>query len=253
MFTNTVVEKLERGNVVIGCQVRTRSPMIAELYGYCGFDFVFIEGEHFPYDMESVLDVVRACDCVGIEPFLRIPCVDEGKILQSLDLGVKGMFFPHVDSGADAKRIMDAGKYAPEGNRGYSNTSRATEYGGLPMDAYKKQANKNTMMIPFVESKAAVERLEEILATGVDAIHIGPGDLSESFGQPINSGAVQGAMDYVVKTATKVGIPVAAPAATAEEAVSLIRRGFRIISFSSDLALLRSTCSKALGEIRSKL
>ena len=229
--------------------------MIAEVYGSCGFDYVFIEGEHFPYNIESVLHLIRACECGGIEPFLRIPDHDPGKILQYLDMGVKGMFFPHCDTGAQARAIMAAGKYAPVGARGFSNTSRATGYGMFPMDEYKAFANKNTMMIPFIESKEAVERIDEILAAHPDAIHLGPGDLSESYGTPASSQTVQRAIDHVIERCAGVGIPVAAPAATPEEAVTLIQRGVNMIDLSSDLMLLRavgrSTLDSIAGALRS--
>ena len=250
MRDNKVKEKLDRGEAVFGCQIRSRAPMIAEVFGKCGFDFVFIEGEHFPYNIESVLHLVRACECGGIEPFLRIPDHDAGKILQFLDMGVKGLFLPHCDSGDEARAIVDAGKYAPLGTRGFSNTSRATGYGTADMEAYKRQANAQTMLIPFVESKEAVERLDDILAAGVDALHVGPGDLSESYGCAVKDPVVQQAMDFVVKKAEAAGIPVAVPAATVPEAVAYLERGFRIISFSSDLMLLQSVCRKSLEEMR---
>ena len=84
--------------------------MIAEIYGQCGFDYVFIEGEHFPYGPESVLQMVRGCECGGIEPILRIVDHDPGKILQFLDMGVTGLLLPHCDTPQQAKAIMDAGK-----------------------------------------------------------------------------------------------------------------------------------------------
>lgn len=247
---NRVLEKLKRGEVVIGCQIRSCAPMIAEVYGACGFDYVFIDGEHFPYNVESVLEMVRACECGGIEPILRIVDQDPGKILQYLDMGVTGMIFPHCDSAADAKRIMHAGKYKPVGERGFSNTSRATGYGTLPMDVYKALANENTLMIPMIESRLAVENLDGILETGVDALHIGPGDLAESYGLPISDHTVQLAIDRVIEKAALAGVPVGAPAAAVDEAVSYIRRGIQMISFSSDLMLLRSIGTKSIDEIK---
>ena len=252
VHTNKVLEKLRRGEVAIGCQIRSCAPMIAEVYGACGFDYVFIEGEHFPYNIESVLHLVRACECGGLEPILRVVDHDPGKILQYLDMGVTGMIFPHCDSGAQAKEIMKAGKYTPQGERGFSNTSRATGYGTLPMDTYKEIANQNTIMMPMIESKESVDNLDEILAAGVDALHVGPGDLSESYGCPIASRTVQDALDLVVRKASLCGVPVGVPAATVDEAADFINRGFRLISFSSDLMLLRSICSASLKEIKQR-
>ena len=251
--SNRIWDKLKKGEPVIGCQIRTRSPMIAEVYGCCGFDYVFIEGEHVPDGPESVLDMVVACELAGIEPLLRIVDHDPGKILQALDMGVKGMIVPHCDSGAEARALMMAGKYGPIGERGFSNTSRATGYGTLPMETYKELANANTMIIPMIESRAAVENLDEILDAKVDALHIGPFDLAESYGASVHDKTVQQAIDTVLEKATAVGVPVATVSATPEEAARNLRKGFRMISFSSDLALLKSAGTRALEQIRSAL
>lgn len=250
---NRVLEKLRRGEPVIGCQIRSRSPMIAEIYGQCGFDYVFIEGEHFPYNPESVLQMVQGCECGNIEPILRIVDHDPGKILQFLDMGVTGLLFPHCDTPEQAKAIMEAGKYKPLGSRGFSNTSRSTGYGALPMEEYKAMANQNTMLIPMIESRRAVESLDEILAAGVDAIHLGPGDLAESYGFPVGHKAVQDAIDLVLAKAAEAGVPVGTVSANPGEAVQNLRRGFRMISYSSDLMLLREAGSRAIEQIREAL
>lgn len=251
--SNRILEKLHAGEPVIGCQIRTLNPMIAEVYGACGFDYVFIDGEHFPCQPLQVLDLVRGCELGGIEPVLRIVDHDPGKILQYFDMGVTGMIFPHCDSGEEAKALVKAGKYAPVGKRGFSNTSRATGYGTLPMSEYKRISNENCLLMPMVESKAAVENIDDIIASGIDVLQVGPGDLSDSYGLEISDPVVQNAMDYVVQKAAAAGIPVGVPAATPEEAVSYIRRGFKLINFSSDLMLLRSIGTRSLREIHDAL
>lgn len=248
-----VLEKLRNGEVVFGCQVRTCSAMVAELYGYCGFDFVFIEGEHFPCSPETVLEVARGCEIGGAEAILRIPDHDVSSILQYLDMGISGMLFPHVDTAKQAKAIMEAAKYAPVGKRGFSNTSRATGYGFLSMKDYKALANENTMIIPFIESKEAVRNLKSIMDEGIDALHIGPGDLAESYQVPVYDRMVQDAIDHIFNTANAANVPVGIPAATTAEAKDYIVRGARIISFSSDLAILKDACIGALKEMKQQL
>lgn len=251
--SNRINEKLKKGEPVIGCQIRTLNPMIAEVYGECGFDYVFIDGEHFPCQPLQVMDLVRGCEIGGLEPVLRIVDHDPGKILQYLDMGVTGMIFPHCDTPEQARALVKAGKFAPLGERGFSNTSRSTGYGTIPMSEYKKLANENCLLIPMVESRTSVENIDEILASGIDAIHLGPGDLAESYGREVSDPVVQSAMDYVVEKAAAAGIPVGAPAATPREAAAYIRRGFRLISFSSDLALLRGVGIRSLQEIKAAL
>jgi len=248
--TNRVRENFKNGKISVGCQLRTRSGLIAELYGLVGFDFVFIEGEHFPYTNESVLEIVCACENRNIEPFFRLNNRAASDIMQCLDIGVKGVLCPHVDSRIMAEEIVSAGKFSPKGARGYSNTSRATNFGYLPMNEYMQLANENTMLFAFIESKIAIENIQGIIDSGIDGLHLGPGDLSESFGYPIDSSLVQSEIDTVFTIANQAKIPVAIPAATVNEAKDYIDRGANIISFSSDLALLKATCEHAIREIK---
>ena len=250
---NRVLEKLQQGKTVIGCQIRSGCAMVGEIYGAWGIDYAFIEGEHFAYTPDSVLAVVRGCECGGVEPFLRIPDHDPGKILQYLDMGVKGMIIPHCDNGEQARALMAAAKYAPQGERGFSNTSRATLYGTLPMEEYKKIANANTLMMPMIESKEAVEKIDEILAAKPDGLHMGPGDLSESYGVALNDKVLLDAMALVLKKATDAGVPVGIVAATPEEAICRIKDGYRMISYSSDLMLISGACRSAMEKIRTAL
>ena len=251
--SNRIREKLRAGEPVIGCQIRTLNPMIAEIYGACGFDYVFIDGEHFPCQPVQVMDLVRGCELGGLEPVLRIVDHDPGKILQYLDMGVTGMILPHCDNGEQARAIVSAGKYSPVGKRGYTNTSRATGYGTMPMSEYKKTANENVMLMPMIESKEAVENIDDIIASGIDVLKLGPGDLSDSYGVEISDPLVQNAIDLVIEKGNAAGIPVGAPAATVEEAVAYIRRGVKLISFSSDLMLLRAVGTRSVKEIRQAL
>lgn len=251
MRKNLVKAKWEAGKAVIGCQNRTGSPMVSELFGLCGFDYVFIENEHFVFDPKEILNVVLGCDAGGTTPILRIVDSDPGKILQYLDLGVGGLLFPHVDTAEEAKAIVDAGKYPPMGNRGFSNTSRATCYGFLDMESYKKEANRETLLIPFIESRKSVENLDSILSSGVDAVHIGPGDLSLSYGTTAGDPKMVQLIKEILKECNKANVPCGLPAASIDEARMWISCGCKMIDFSSDMALLKKAgCEivKAIGE-----
>ncbi len=243
---NKVLQKLAAGQVVIGCQVRTGSPLIAELFGLVGYDYVFVEGEHFPYNIETGLKVIMGCELGDTVPIVRIPDADPGKILQYLDMGAGGLIIPHVNGAEDVLALRQAGKYRPEGDRGFSNTSRATGYGLIPMQTYKEKSNRHTMLMALIETEEGVQNCEAIMAAGIDAIHLGPGDLSESLGVPMGDKKLQDALDYVYALSKKTGVPVAAPVATVEEGLNHLRRGARMLSFSSDLALLRGISEQSL-------
>ena len=95
---NPMLEKMKRGEPVLGCQVRSRSPLIAEMLGYCGLDYVFIEGEHFVHNIETVENQIRAIQVAGAVPIVRIPSHEDGLILQVIEAGVMGVIFPHIDT-----------------------------------------------------------------------------------------------------------------------------------------------------------
>ena len=158
--TNHVRENFRSGKVSVGCQLRTRSGLIAELYGLIGFDFVFIEGEHFPYTNESLQEIVCACENRNIEPFFRLNNKDASHIMQCLDIGVKGLFCPHVDSGIEAQEIVKAGKFPPQGSRGYSNTSRATNFGYLSMDEYNGSQMKTQCFLRLSRARRQLTTFE---------------------------------------------------------------------------------------------
>lgn len=253
MITNNrMLEKLRSGGTAIGTQLRSRSPMVAELFGYLGFDFVYIESEHFPFNIETVEELVRGCDLAGITSLIRIPDHDEGKILQFLDMGIGGLILPHVENREEALSIVKAGKYSPVGERGYSDTSRSAQYGMIPVKEYRELSNRNTALIPMIESRQAAEHLEDILNTGIDLIRIGLRDLSDSFGYggEQNHSDLQKAVDQIIATADKYHIAVGCAAGSLEDAREKLGRGFRQISFKSDMAMIRSASAEALEQLR---
>jgi 2-dehydro-3-deoxyglucarate aldolase/4-hydroxy-2-oxoheptanedioate aldolase len=252
MMCNTFNEKCKSGKPVLGIQLRSRSAMIAELYALCGFDFIFIENEHFTYNSETVAALIQVCDGLGIDSMVRIPKNDQGIILQMLDAGASGLFIPHVDTVEDAKYVVDCGKYKPAGNRGFSDGARATNYGIFDKTVYFETANKTTALAPFIESKTAVDDLNAILASGIDAIHIGPGDLAQSCGVDIASAENEATIARIIKTANSYRIPVGMPARTMERASYLINLGCNFISLSSEMNILKDFCQDFVGKFRKK-
>jgi len=245
---NTFNKKLKEGKILFGCQIRSRSAMAAEIYGLCGMDFVFIENEHFAWNIESVTSLIQACDGAEIDSIVRIPQNNQGMILQLLDAGASGIFIPHIDTKEDADSVVHSGKYAPIGERGFSDGARATQYGFFEKSEYFKTANENTSLIPFIESRSAVENLRDILSSGIDALHMGPGDLASSYGIDSASKENEEIIEHVIKEAAKVNIPVGMPVATMEKAKFWVDKGCRYITFSSDFAILKDVCSKAVKE-----
>ena len=170
----------------IGLWLALTSPDVAELCAGAGFDWVVIDGEHSAWDMPSILGQVRAVAAAGAgaHPIVRIPEARVWMIKQVLDIGVQTILVPMVESAEQAREMVRAMRYPPEGVRGVGATlARASGYGAVP--DYVTSANAETCLIVQVESRAGVAALDEILGVEeVDAVFIGPADLAADMGYP---------------------------------------------------------------------
>ena len=179
---NPMLEKMKRDEPVLGCQVRSRSPLVAEMLGYCGLDYVFIEGEHFVHNIETVENQIRAVQVAGAVPIVRLPSHEDGLILQVIEAGAFGVIFPHIDTKEQALHAIHEVKYAPLGARGFGDSARASCFGFIPTDQYLEYVNRNVMVIGMIESREGIRNLDEILSTGIDVLRIGAKDLSLDMG-----------------------------------------------------------------------
>ncbi len=248
---NPLKEKLDRGEVIFGVQIRSHSPAIAEVFGLAGADFIRIETEHHSANEESVENTIRAIQLTGSVPFLRIPSHDAGQIGHVLDMGVMGLILPHVDTPEEMASIWNAGKFPPLGNRGASFSSRAAAYGTLlSRDEYYEQANQNVLIIPMIESSTGVKNIEGIIDAGVDMIRIGRNDLSDEMGLSLTDPAFREAEKHVIAVCRERGIPVGTSANSMEEAKERLADGYRFIDYSSDLVLLAKGFRTILRDLR---
>lgn len=179
---NKMFDKMKAGIPVIGCQVRSKSLAMAEMLAYAGLDYVFIEGEHFPYNIETIENMARAISLGGATPIVRIPSHEDGLILSCLEAGIMGIIFPHIDTYEEAVHAVHEVKFAPKGGRGYGDSARASKYGYVPDADYLEYVNKNVMVIGMIESKKGISNLDAILESGIDVLRIGARDLSLDMG-----------------------------------------------------------------------
>ena len=185
MRTNTTKIKLAEGNVVYGAIISRFAPDTVEIFGAIGYDFVMIDCEHGPMDLDQVEHMVRAAEVFGITPIARIPDHADSTILRFLDRGVQGIIVPHVNTREEAESVARAARYYPDGHRGVGG-GRAHDYGvGVSRDESTRWVNSQILVIPMVEETEAVENLDAILAVpGVDVLHVAAGDLGQSMGNP---------------------------------------------------------------------
>ncbi len=186
---NKLREKYRAGEPAIGTFFNMGDMSAMECLGYTGLDYVIIDCEHGPFDTESMLNLIRAAEGVGLTPVVRIANVDHKEIQRAADCGAEGLIVPCLRTVDEYRRLIDLAKFAPVGNRGFIKGrgcgfgNRAWASGSL--EEYMAKSNEKLMVIPQCETAESLERIEEIAALeGLDGIFIGPFDLSISMGIP---------------------------------------------------------------------
>ncbi len=206
-MTNRLKNLLDSGKTAMGAQMRLGSPAAAELFGYAGFDFVLIDGEHAAQSPVSVQAQLQAIGCTDATPLVRLVSNDPDQIRLALDIGGMGVVIPFINTAEQATVGAKACRYPPAGTRGVG-ASRGAKYG---FDSeYVQTSNDNVLYVPIIESADAVKNIDEILAVeGVDSFLLGLGDLSVSFGVPfqIDHPVMQDALRTVVRAAEAAGKP----------------------------------------------
>ena len=188
LVCNKLKEKLKKGEAVLGTWNTLSSPLVTEVLAQSGLDFEIIDLEHGPFAMDKVYLHVSACENSQCTPLVRIPSNSDWMALQALDQGAHGVVVPHINSVDDAKTFVDATKYHPQGNRGFTPFSKAGGFTNVNVDKYVGRAIDETINIVIIESKEGLDNLEEILKVGaIDIVYFGAYDLSQALGHPGNT------------------------------------------------------------------
>lgn len=209
---NAVQAKLSSGEEVYGLFCSIPSPVLVEMIGCAGYDFVILDTEHSLVDPQQLENLVRAAEAVDLTPFVRVPEADPGAVLRVLDAGAMGVVVPHVRRREDVDTTIRAARYAPQGMRSLGS-GRGPGFGRIDLAEYVQLANAEIMVVPMIEDADGVDKLPAILAGGgVDLILEGAADLSQSYGLPWQPGhpAVLEAVRRVHQTCTEHAVPFCA-------------------------------------------
>lgn len=228
-------------------------PGIVEVFGHAGFDFVIFDTEHGPINTESMADLIRAAQLVGISPNVRIRSNDPSLISQALDLGAEGILIPHISDAASARDAVKASLFAPKGERGVCCYVRSADYSHLNKQAYFKKANDSTVIIPFIEGNEGINNLNEIIKVeGIGAIFIGPYDLSQSMGVPgeIDHPQVTRKMEEVVHIAKNAGLAVGTFVDDVQSASRWMNLGVQYIAYSVDVGIIYNASKSIVTDLR---
>ncbi|MGA7814732.1 2-dehydro-3-deoxyglucarate aldolase [Caballeronia sp.] len=229
------------GETLIGCWASLASPIATELLGIIGFDWMLLDAEHAPNDVLTLIPQLMALKDSRSAPVVRPPANDSVFIKRLLDSGVSNFLVPFVDSAEDAARAVSATRYPPQGIRGVSVSQRGNRYGTVPN--YFDIANDNVCVIVQIESRKAVEAIDEIVAVdGVDAVFVGPSDLAAAYGHIGNANhpEVQQAIARVFERAQAAGKPSGILAPVQADAERYISMGCRVVAVCADMGLLKT-------------
>ncbi len=196
--------------IVVGTLCSTVSPVMTEAIGYAGFDFVIIDTEVLSINLETMEHMIRAAECSGTIPMVKVKSNDPIMIADAVNAGAAAVKVPHIRNVGDLKRAMDATYFPPKGHRGLCPVARVNKYGQGKMSEAISFTNELVMLLPLLEDKEAVENIDEIMAfEGVEVYDIGPVDLSASYGVPPEQGLsnpiIAEAVDKIIVSAKKYG------------------------------------------------
>lgn len=244
---NRVLSKLNNNDPALGAWIMTGSPVVAELLALSGFDWVCVDVEHTAVTTETAQSILTAIENHGAEPFVRLSGNNREEIKTYLDMGAKGIIVPMIKSYEDVLNAVSYSKFPPLGNRSYA-LPRCTKY-GLSSDEYFKQANENIFLGIMIEHIDALPHLDKIFSSPqIDAVLVGPYDLSGSMGIPgkFDDPDFIEALNLINRKAEenkiRMGFHEVHP--SQEKITNLVKRGFRFIACGLDTLFILDEAKK---------
>lgn len=247
-------EKILKKELVVGTWLQTGNPTVAEIMAECGWAFIAADMEHTEIDENGFVNFARAVNG-KTSPFARVESDDALAIRKVLDLGAEGVIVPMINTKEQAKRVVEAAKYAPQGKRGFAFI-RANKQ-GIEFDEYARTANDKITVIAMIETKEGVENIDEILSVeGIDGVFVGPYDMSGSYG-------VVGQTDHELVRDAKVKILKACKRhnkvagqhivrATKENIEEAVNQGYTFFALGTDTIFLDTECRRTISLIKRK-
>ncbi|WP_066555904.1 HpcH/HpaI aldolase family protein [Croceicoccus bisphenolivorans] len=244
-------DRLAAGKPLFGLWQALANNYTAEICARAGFDWLLFDGEHAPNTAQTLLAQLQATAPYPVDAIARVPLAEPVAIKQYLDIGFTTLLIPMLDSAQQARDAVAASRYPPVGIRGVASaTARATGFGADP--AYLKELDSRLTLIVQIESRAALEDIDAIAAVdGVDALFIGPADLSASLGHLGNPGhpEVQAAITHARERIAAAGKPAGIFGLSPEDAQRRVEEGFAFISIGTDIGLLTKGAATLLASV----
>lgn len=248
---NGIREIWESGKAVVNSWLGVPSSFSAEVMAHAGWDSLVVDMQHGMIDYQMMITMLQAISTTNTVPLVRVPWNDPAHIQKALDAGAYGIICPMINNRAEAEKFVGSCRYAPLGYRS-SGPIRAALYGGAD---YHMKANDIVLAFGMIETAEAMENLDEIMSVkGLDAIYIGPSDLSISHGYPPGGDkpdqwmmdALKKVLDACKRHNVVPGIHCGAPS----YAKQMIEMGFRFVTVGGDTRFLTMGAAAAVKEMR---
>lgn len=239
---NPFKRALREGRVQIGLWVGLADAYAIEAMAGTGFDWLLIDGEHSPNDLQTFIAQLMALKDSASAPVCRPESLNPVLMKRLLDIGFYNFLIPFIESRDQAQLAVAATRYPPAGIRGVSLAQRSNRYGTVP--GYLETINDNICLMLQIESRAGVEAVDDIASVdGVDAVFIGPADLSAAYGHLGNPGhpEVQQVIRHITERVRAHGKAVSILTPVRADAQRYIEMGIQVVAVGSDLNLLRDS------------
>jgi len=252
---NPVLKRMRAGDVAMGMNVRlARSGDIARLAATTGHDFVFIDGQHAIFNVETVAHIAQAALGCGVAPLARVLGVDDLNTPLLLDNGVTGIIFPDVATAAQAEKAVAMCKFPPVGRRSVGGGYPQFNHRPMPIAEATRQLNASTVVVCMIETPEGLDNVEEIAAVkGVDVLHVGTNDLLVNMGLPgkFDGPEIAAALERVIRAAKANNIyaglgglrDVASQAAW-------VRKGVNFLTTQADIGFINAAASAWTAGVR---
>ena len=225
----------------------------AETMAHQGWDALTIDLQHGLIDYQAMVQMLQAISTTDTVPVVRVPWLEPGILMKTLDAGAYGVICPMVNTREDAQKLVAWTHYQPRGTRSFGPV-RALLYGGAD---YPQHANDTIVAFAMIETAQALDNLDAILSVeGLDAIYIGPSDLSLALGckptfDDVDPPVAQ-AIDHILERAKAHGVVAAVHNGTPEAALARAAKGFQFVTVSSDARLMASGAQQVLAKMRGR-
>jgi len=253
LLPNTVKQALKEGKTQYGCNLgQFRSQDVVKIVAAAGFNWSFVDMEHGGYDLETVQDICRIASTVNFAPIIRVPEITYAHVARALDVGSAGVMFPRVESPKVLEEAIGWTRFPPLGTRGFGLTPFHFEHRTLTLAQQIEEVNANTIVALQIETKKAFEAREELLSVGgIDAVMVGPSDLSISLGVAgeYEHPKMVETIEAIRDTCDAKGIAPGIHVRSTKLARFWKDKGMRFLSCSSETAMLYERAKEIISAI----